>query len=85
MSNRTQQYEDLKQKLRIIEKRFGFKYVIDWAYGKPRITNETGDRDISPRLSIQEMNIWLDGFIQAIEEEKRDGYLLDSKQINNPK
>ena len=38
---------------------------------RPRIENKDGGREISPRLSAPEMDIWLDGFVACLTELER--------------
>jgi hypothetical protein len=49
----------------------GIDISIGWAYGRPRITNQAGSRDLSPRLATGEMATWLDGFETALNMNRR--------------
>jgi hypothetical protein len=40
----------------------GCDLSIRWAYGRPRVYNTDGSREVSPRLSTGEMALWLDGY-----------------------
>jgi len=40
----------------------GFDLSIGWAYGRPRVSSADGSRDISPRLPMGEMQVWINGF-----------------------
>jgi hypothetical protein len=45
-----------------IVRNHGVDIGIEWAYGRPRITNANQSRDISPRLPTGEMLQWLFAF-----------------------
>lgn len=45
----------------------GVDIEIGWAYGRPRCTNKSESRDLSPRLPCGEMATWLDGFTTALD------------------
>ncbi len=49
----------------------GAPLALDHNAGGWRVTNATGSRDISPRLSARDMLIWLDGFGVARREASR--------------
>ena len=40
---------------------------ISWAYGRPRVYNADGSRELSPRLPMRELDNWLDGFERGFE------------------
>jgi hypothetical protein len=46
----------------------GINIAIGWAYGQPRCTTKDEGRDLSPRLPMAQMAIWLDGFACALRE-----------------
>ena len=41
--------------------------VFDWTAGRPRVTNKSGTKYFSPRLTNQEMDNWLSGFMAGTE------------------
>lgn len=44
---------------------------LEYAYGKPRLEDETQHRYISPRLPAGQMALWLDGFECGYDETER--------------
>jgi len=53
-----------------INKETDGKYYLDWTAGKPRLVKrvgQSGERDISPRLTSSQMDIWLGAFLDGIE------------------
>ena len=60
---------DLEQLIRIANNR-GAAITLEWAYGRPRVTNASQSRDISPRLPKRELALWLDGFLEGMDSEK---------------
>jgi len=63
---------DIEQRVRIIKKRFDCELAIDWVSHRPRI--ERGDHTcyLSPRGTKTEIALWLDGFIEALDLNRRD-------------
>lgn len=51
----------LRDKVEFLRKQ-GVDISIHWAYGRPRCTTTSEGRDLSPRLPMGEMAIWLDAF-----------------------
>lgn len=66
MSERTTK-RDLEEAVARINRRWNAGLALNWAYGKPRVTNLTESRDISPRLPKGELAIWLDGYYSALD------------------
>lgn len=65
---------DLKQLVRIANKRYGMKLYLDRSAGGKRITAETeggGERDLSPRGTTTEVAIWMEGFIEGFEQGEK--------------
>lgn len=46
------------------------EYYLDYTMGKPRLVKrvgKSGERDISPRCSMKEMQTWMHAFIDGME------------------
>lgn len=52
---------ELRSKVEGLRKQ-GIDIDIHWAYGQPRCTTKDQGRDLSPRLPMGQMSIWLHGF-----------------------
>ena len=61
---------DLRDKVAQLNRVHGITLEIGWAYGKPRVTDNDGGRDVSPRLPMGQMNLWLDAFEAGMSYEK---------------
>lgn len=64
--------EQLRRQIADLAER-GFDLSIGWAYGRPRVSSKDGSRDISPRLPMGEMQIWLNGYQSATWDATRKG------------
>lgn len=53
-----------------ISRVYGADIAVHWAYGRPRVTTKDEARDISPRLPMREMGIWLEGFEAGLEAKR---------------
>lgn len=65
--------KDLRERVAWLHE-LGFDISIQWAYGKPRIYDAKGGRELSPRLPTGQLWNWLDGYdtgreAQAAREE----------------
>lgn len=67
MTTKTQLQETINR----INRKLGKRLAIDYAYGRPRVTNLDGSREISPRLSRGELALWLAGFEECVDEVQR--------------
>ena len=45
----------------------GGNYSLDYAYGRVRLTNFTGSKDVSPRLSRGELAEWIYAYMAGYE------------------
>jgi hypothetical protein len=61
---------DIRRQVEYLKKQ-GFDVDVGWAYGRPRIENGKGSRDISPRLPTGQLMIWIEGFKACMEEIER--------------
>ena len=54
----------LVEKVGFFRSTTGIPLVIEWAYGRPRVYVEEGPgyRDLSPRLPMGELDVWLDAW-----------------------
>lgn len=64
--------------------RQGFDIAIGWMGGRPRVTNKSESRDLSPRLTNAEMIIWIDGFDTGVGlQADKDGVRETADLIDN--
>lgn len=66
MSERTTK-RGLEEAVSRINRRWNADLALEWAYGRPRVTNLTQSKDISPRLPKGELALWLDGYYSALD------------------
>jgi len=59
--------KDLEQLVRILRKRTGRDFEIEYAYGRPRLVVNRGSRDVSPRLSTGELQRWIWAFMDGMD------------------
>lgn len=59
---------ELRETVESINRRFGLDWAIDYGNGKPRMT--AGVREISLRMVVAQMAIWIDGALTALNETK---------------
>ena len=52
---------------------------LEWAYGRPRLYDASGSRDLSPRLPTGQMAQWLSAFETGIYEYLREQRIRDSQ------
>ncbi len=64
---RTTQAE-LDRLARMISRKLGQTYTIEYAYGRPRLHTNEGSKEVSPRLPKDELRQWMEAFIQGIGE-----------------
>lgn len=55
------------EQLVVVANNRGASIGLDWAYGRPRVTNKTVSRDISPRLPTGHLALWLEGFLEGLD------------------
>jgi hypothetical protein len=66
----------LQQLIKVLNNRNpkpGHRYEIEYAYGSPRLIlaqtkSPYGARDISPRLPAGQLHIWLNAFLDGLDE-----------------
>lgn len=63
--------KDIRQLVQIMANRTGHSYMVQWAYGRPRIHSGDGSRDVSPRLPTGQLKEWIHGFLTGVDEMKR--------------
>jgi len=59
--------KDLEQLVRILRKRTGRDFEIEYAYGRPRLVVNRGSTDVSPRLSTGELQRWIWAFMDGMD------------------
>lgn len=54
----------IRNRLKILSREYRVEFVVDKAYGGYRVTIGQSI-DVSPRLKLRELDIWIDGFWAA--------------------
>jgi hypothetical protein len=60
---------ELREMVEFLQKQ-GIDISIHWAYGHPRCYTKDEARELSPRLPIGQMKLWLEGFESGMRAPK---------------